>query len=144
MIWVSVSFPKLRKFSAIIPSNMFSVHFSHFSPSETLLRWMLICLMFSQWSIEQFSCLSFFFFFYSASVISTTLSSSLVICSSVSSNLHTFYFNYSVIYLQLWLFSDSLLKSSISHSLLNLLQRSLNIFTTITLNCFLVRLLIST
>lgn len=65
--------------------DMFSVLFFLSSPSETLIMWMLVNLMFSQ---RSFKLSSFVFsFFSSVTVISTIVSSSSLIHSSVSSNL---------------------------------------------------------
>ena len=57
--WVTVSFPRLVKFSAIIPSNIFSGPFSLYSPSGTPITWILMCLMVSHF-------FSFFFLFSSS------------------------------------------------------------------------------
>ena len=43
--WMSVPFPKLRNFSVITSSNVFSAPFSRSSPSETPMVWMAVHLM---------------------------------------------------------------------------------------------------
>ena len=84
-IWVTVSFPKLGKFSAIISSNIFSGLFSLPSPPETSIMQMLVHLMLSQWSLRLSSFLFILFsLFYYVTVISTTLSSNSLIHSSAS------------------------------------------------------------
>ena len=54
-IWISVSFPRLGKFSAIISSNKFSAAFSLSSLSGTPIILMLLCLMESLSSLSLFS-----------------------------------------------------------------------------------------
>ena len=89
--WISVSFYRLRTFSAIISSNKCSAPFSLFSPFGTPIMQMLVCLMLSQKSLKLFSFLKMLFsFFCSAWVIFTTLSSRSLICSSVSSTADSF------------------------------------------------------
>ena len=55
--WNCISFARLRKFSFIICSNKFSISWSSYSPSGTLMIQMLECLKLSQ----RFLCLSSFF-----------------------------------------------------------------------------------
>ena len=50
--WMSVSFPRLGKFSAIISSNKLSAPFSLSSLSGTPIVQMLTCLMLSQRSLK--------------------------------------------------------------------------------------------
>ena len=81
----NVFFPMLRKFSAIISSDIFSSPFSPYSLSRTLLKLILMCLIVSQRSLQLSSLLFILFsLFWSVAVISTTLSSSTVINSSAS------------------------------------------------------------
>ena len=84
--WMSVSFPWLGKFSAIISSNKFSALLSLSFPSGTTIMWMLVCLILSSRSLN---LASFFltFFYCSAWVISSTLSSRSTIYSFAFSNL---------------------------------------------------------
>ena len=82
--WVTISFPRLGKFPAIIYPTIFSGTFS-FSSSETPIIWVWMCLMLSQRSLK---LSSFLFILYSvlcsAVVISSILSSSSLIHSSGS------------------------------------------------------------
>ena len=52
--WVSISFPRLGKFSTLRSSSIFSASFSLSPPSGTPIMWMLVCLMlfqrFLKWS----------------------------------------------------------------------------------------------
>ena len=75
-IWVSVSFPILGNFSAIISWNIFSVPFSLSSASGTPIMQMLVHVMLFQSShgLPPF-LFNLFFLFCSSSVISTSLSS---------------------------------------------------------------------
>jgi len=61
--WLTISFPTLGKFPAIISSNIFSGPFSLSSPSGTLIMRMLVCLMLYQRSLSLH--LFSFFFLYS-------------------------------------------------------------------------------
>ena len=82
---VTVSFPMLGNFSAIISSNIFTGPFCLSSPSGTHIMQMLVHLMLSQRSFKLFSLLFILFsLFCSTAVISTTLSSSSFIHSSAS------------------------------------------------------------
>ena len=85
--WISVSFPKLGKFSAIMSSNILSETFSLSSLSGNPVMWMLVCMMLFQRCLKLSFLFILFSFLSSASMISTTVSSSLLICSSVSFNL---------------------------------------------------------
>ena len=53
LTWMSVSFHRFGKFSAIISSNKFSISFSLFS--KILKMQILVCLMLSQGSLKPFS-----------------------------------------------------------------------------------------
>ena len=59
--WLTISFPMLGKFSAIILSNIFLGPFSLSSPSGNPTMQILVCLILSQRSLRLFS----FFFLYS-------------------------------------------------------------------------------
>ena len=84
-IWVSGSFPMLRKFSAIISWNIFSVPFPLSYPSGTPIIWMLVHLTLSQSSLRLSSFVfNLFSLFCSAPIISTNLSSASLIRSSAS------------------------------------------------------------
>ena len=89
MVWMSFSFPRLEKFSAIMSSHILFAPFSLFS------SWSPNSVNFSTRDItvspvgllncpHSFTCI---FFFYSTLVISTNLSSSLLIHSLVSFSL---------------------------------------------------------
>ena len=83
--WVAISFPVLAKFSSIISSNIFSVHFSLSSPSGTPIMPMLVCLILSQGSLRLSSFLLILFsLLCSMAMNSTILSSSSLICSSAA------------------------------------------------------------
>ena len=77
---------KLFTFSAIISLNIFCSFFL-FSPSETPMMPMLICLMKPHRSKALFNCLNLFSFCSSDYIISIVLSSNFLILSSVWSNL---------------------------------------------------------
>ena len=79
----SVSFPRLGKFSVIVSSNKLSSSFSLSSPGTPVMQ-MLVCLMLSRGLFNYPHFLKFFFLF---SLSDFTLTTSLLICSSVSSNL---------------------------------------------------------
>ena len=64
--WVTVSFPMLGKFSAIISSNVFSGPFSLSSPSGNPLMRMLVCSVLSQRFLR---LSSFFYSFFLYSVL---------------------------------------------------------------------------
>ena len=51
--WLTISFPMLRKFSAIISSNIFSGTFPLSSPSETSIVKMFVHLMLPLWAVSQ-------------------------------------------------------------------------------------------
>ena len=51
-IWLIISFSMLGKFSAIISSNIFSSHFSLFSPSGTPIMQMFMHLMFNNYFLN--------------------------------------------------------------------------------------------
>ena len=82
--WLTISFPILGKFSTIISSNVFSVHFFFSSSSETPIIQMLVPLMLSQRSLRLSSILFILFSFFCSAVISTILFSRSLICSSAS------------------------------------------------------------
>ena len=63
LTWLTISFPMLGKFSAIISSNIFSGPFSLYFPSGTPKMQMFIHLMLSQRSLR-LSLFLFFSFFY--------------------------------------------------------------------------------
>ena len=63
--WISVSFPKLGKFSVIMSSNMFSAPYSLSSPSGTSIMWILVHLMLSHQSLKTVF-ISVFSFLFSA------------------------------------------------------------------------------
>lgn len=145
--WVTVSFPRLGKFSAIIALNIFSGPFCLYSPSGTPIMWILVCLMLFQRSFELSSFHSFFFFLFFSIWHHwfPLLSSSLLILSSASFSLvllpfSVFFILVIIFFTSIWLFfifSDSyyfLLCASI------LLLSSLVIFMIIILNSFLGRL----
>lgn len=89
--WMSVSFLRLGKSSAIISSNNYSGPFSLSSPFGTPIMQMLFHLIMSQRSLKISPFLSFFFHFathfhfHSAWVFLIALSSSLLIHASISS-----------------------------------------------------------
>ena len=58
--WMSVSFPRLGKFSATMSSDIFSVPFSLSSPSETPVMRILVHLKLSQRPLKMTSFLSIF------------------------------------------------------------------------------------
>ena len=60
--WLTISFPILGKFSALLSSDIFSGPFSPSSPSGMPIMEMLVCLMLSQRSLRLSSFLSFFFY----------------------------------------------------------------------------------
>ena len=63
LTWISVSIPRLGKFSAIILSNTFlPFSLSLSSPSGTPIMRMLVCLVLSQRSLKLFFLLKTFFF----------------------------------------------------------------------------------
>ena len=62
--WVTISFPKLQKFLAIMPPNMFSVTFSLFSPSGAPKMWILVYLILSQRSFKLCSLLFIYLFIF--------------------------------------------------------------------------------
>ena len=83
--WLTISFPKLGKFSTIISSNIFSDPFFFYFSSGTLIIRMLVHLMLSQRSLRLSSVLFILIsFFCSAVVISTILSSRSLIHFSAS------------------------------------------------------------
>ena len=150
--WVRVSFPILEKFSAY-NLNYFLGPFVSF-PSETPIRWMLVCLMLSQRFLRLSSFLFIVFsLFCSTAVISNHLFFRSLIHSSASfilllipSSVFFFHFIYCIVYLILFVFQIfSLLKfSSIFSVCESILLRSWIIFTVIALNSFSSRLPIST
>ena len=83
-IWMSVSFPQLGKFLAIISSNKSFAPFS-FSSSRTPMIGMLLCLIEALSSLYLFSCcIILLSLFCSASLFSNFLSSVSLLCSSAS------------------------------------------------------------
>ena len=73
--WLTISFPMLRKFSAIISSNIFSGPFSLSPPPGTPIMWMLVLLMLPQRSLRQSAFLFILFsIFCSGAVVYTILS----------------------------------------------------------------------
>ena len=72
--WLSVSFPRLGKFSVMTSSNMFSAPFSYSSPSQTPIIWMLVGLILSQRCLKLSVFLKILFsFFSSACMMCSTL-----------------------------------------------------------------------
>ena len=63
--WISVSFPELGKFSAIMSSNMLSESSSLSSLSGILAMWILVCMMLFQSCLKLSSFLFIFFFVFS-------------------------------------------------------------------------------
>ena len=84
--WMSVSFPRLGKFSAIISSNKSSVPSCVSSPSGTHIMWILGHSMLSQRSLK-LSSYKFFLFYCFDWVISNILSSSSFMYYLLSPNL---------------------------------------------------------
>lgn len=93
-IWMSISFPRFRKFSVIIVLNTLSVAFSFSSPSELPIMWRFFLFFVSHRSYR-LSLLCFYLFFISPLwLIFNVLSSRLLI-------LFFFFFLWSLLFLQL-------------------------------------------
>ena len=145
---MTVSFPMLGKFSAIISSNIFSGPFSPSPPSGTRIMRMLVHLMLSQRSLRLSSFLYIpFSLFCSAAVISTILSSGSLVHSSVSVILllipsSVFFISVIVLFTSVCFFfsysRSSLLNISCNFSICAsiLFPRTWIIFSIITLNSF--------
>ena len=134
---MSVSFPRLGKFTAIMSSNTFSASLSVSFSFGTSLMQMVLCLILSQRSLPRSSLIFFSFrFFCSDWVISTTVFqltdlSLCIISSAVDSFYCNLYLSYSIVNLCLvFIFSNSLL----NFSLCSLSPDWLDIFMII--NCF--------
>ena len=134
---MSVSFPRLGKFTAIMSSNTFSASLSVSFSFGTSLMQMVLCLILSQRSLPRSSFIFFSFrFFCSDWVISTTVFqlTDLPLCiisSAVDSFYCNLYLSYSIVNLCLvFIFSNSLL----NFSLCSLSPDWLDIFMII--NCF--------
>ena len=105
--WISISFPRIRRFSAIMSSAMFSASFyilllSIYSLYSIYSVGLYSLLILFQRSLKQSSFFPFLFlFFCSASVISTALFFSSFICSFVSFSLLLFFlecFSFQLLY----------------------------------------------
>ena len=145
--WVSVSFFRFRKFSAIISPNMFSTNFALSSSGTPIMR-MLVCLMLSHRSLKLSSFFKNLFFF--DWVFSIILSSRLLMRASVSPSLRNsvpssvFFISVTVFFSFDWffyIFSSSLLKFSLCSSIL--FPSSISILITIALNYLSGKLFIS-
>ena len=110
---VTISFPRLVKFSTIISSNIFSDPFFFSSSSGTPIVQMLVRLVLSQRSLRLSSILFILFsLFCSSAVISTILSSSLRIRFSASGILllipsSVFFISVTVLFISICLFCSS-------------------------------------
>ena len=110
-IWVTVSFPMLRKFSTILFLNIFSGP----KPSGTPIMQTLVHLMLSQRSLKlsSFHYLFFFSLFYSVAVISMTFFQLTYLFFCLVFFCYWFYFfhlSYCIHRLLFFIFSSSLLK----------------------------------
>ena len=129
--WMSVSFPRLGKFSGIITSSIFS---TLFFLSETTIMWILVCLMLSLRELSSFlfilfSCqLSWFPLLCLPACWSIPLYSLLLTHSSVFLILIIVLFSY--VWLFFLIFPDS--SVTVLTAFIILLQSSLSIFTIIT------------
>lgn len=142
--WMSVSFSRLEKISAIISSSKFSSPFL-LSSSGISLMWILFYWFCPKGPLRYLHLKNFFFISLLVWVSSIVLSSSLLIYFSASSNLllNSFrvFFSSAITYIWSFLeFSISLLKFSLCLSIL--LLSSVSIFITITLNSLSRRLFI--
>lgn len=135
-----VSFFRLGKFLAIIPSNMFSVPSFLSSSSGTLMVWMFILLMLSKRCLNLLSFLKIISSFYSSAwMISIILPFISLICFSPSTNLlilsSVFLISVVIFFNSYWflfIFPTCWLKVSLSSS--TLFPNLVNIFMIITLN----------
>lgn len=123
--WMSISFPRLVKFSGLNSSSKFSVPFS--SSSGIPITWTFVCLILSKRSLNLLSCcqIILFAFCYSVWALIITLPSRLLACSSASTNLllipaSVFFFITAIVFFNsdwsLFIFYNSLLKVSLSSS----------------------------
>lgn len=83
-IWMSISFPKFRKFSIIIALNLISVHF-YFSPSGIPIMCILFLLIVSHQSHQLLYSFIFILFSFCSFdwIISNDLSSSQILSSAL-------------------------------------------------------------
>ena len=130
--WMSVSSSRLKKFSAIMYSNMFLTSFSLSSPSRMPIMRILVCLMLSQRSLKCsfhvfFLIFSISYFHYSIFQLTDPFLwsfSLLFVPASVS------HFIFCILHLWLFfIFSNSLLKTSDFSLCVSILLSSLSLWS---------------
>ena len=142
--WLTIFFPMLGKFSAIISSNTFSGPFSCSSPSGTPIMWVLVHLMLSQRLREGYLLLFPLSFFFLYSVVWQWFPSFCPSChlSIFLSQLFCYWFL--LVYYSFLFFSSFRSLVNISYIFSIVFLRLWIIFTMIILNSFYGRSPIST